>query len=610
MDVSVTHDDNEVDVSREIMQSSGSSSVSQISGEERNTVDLESQKTGSQEDTIVNSNVESNCMNLQKSYSLPQICIQSFLSSTINSFLTFGSVKNPPPEAVGLALDAIGRGVISMSYLFIGPALLYLAKQEVFDRCFADLYDEYIESLEVEDQDFTEERINAECEDIAPNMKVYGMKPSSLLSNMAAISGLCSAFIMPFFGTIVDHTPYRRQVGAISAGFLAMISSVQIILSQDTWAILVLLQFFGGFSFYAHNVSQYAYTSELSSVPSEQTSYNARLQAIMYSTMLIFLVIVMTLSNILNMDDVDTARLSQVFTSIVSASFFMYAWAYYMSDCQAKSRVPEGSMLMTCGLKKLMSTFNTIKVEYLALKWFLISICLSEAAASSFISIATTYMSHFLEMSSSEIGLSFFLSLISGIPGAAIGEYIGVMYSPLFSIISCLYVWLATTTAGAFILVGPESRKYIFIMCPLWGICLGWLHPLNTAVFCTIIPKGQETELMGLYIFAWNIISWLPPLLFTILNEAGYPMNWGLCSVGLFYVAALISIFQMGDYEQAVKSANGKHLEPLMSKITNESSMGVIQREGKGTTIKNPVIEMKNLDTSGSRNVVSKSCEW
>jgi MFS-type transporter involved in bile tolerance (Atg22 family) len=60
------------------------------------------------------------------------------------------------------------------------------------------------------------------------------------------------------------------------------------------------------------------------------------------------------------------------------------------------------------------------------------------------------------------------------------------------------------------------------------------------------MPCGQESELMGIYIFAGQILAWLPPLIFTAMNEAGVSMRWGLFSDAMFFLIALVISYNMG----------------------------------------------------------------
>jgi hypothetical protein len=71
----------------------------------------------------------------------------------------------------------------------------------------------------------------------------------------------------------------------------------------------------------------------------------------------------------------------------------------------------------------------------------------------------------------------------------------------------------------------------------------------------TIIPRGQEAELMGTYICACQMLAWLPPLVFTIMNEAGYSMRIGLFTLTMYFAISFCILFLVGDYGKAVGHA-------------------------------------------------------
>ena len=94
----------------------------------------------------------------------------------------------------------------------------------------------------------------------------------------------------------------------------------------------------------------------------------------------------------------------------------------------------------------------------------------------------------------------------------------------------------------------------------MWGFLMGWFYPLSTTVFCTLIPRGQESEMMGLFTFVGQVIVWLPPLFFGVLNEAGWSMKWGLVLDAAFFAAALVVCKCSVRFEEAVekKRENGE----------------------------------------------------
>lgn len=61
---------------------------------------------------------------------------------------------------------------------------------------------------------------------------------------------------------------------------------------------------------------------------------------------------------------------------------------------------------------------------------------------------------------------------------------------------------------------------------------------------------------MGIYLCSSQILGWLPPLVFTAMNEAGVTMYWNVASLCIFFgLAFLVSFLVASDFESAMKRA-------------------------------------------------------
>jgi hypothetical protein len=72
----------------------------------------------------------------------------------------------------------------------------------------------------------------------------------------------------------------------------------------------------------------------------------------------------------------------------------------------------------------------------------------------------------------------------------------------------------------------------------------------------TIRPSGQDAEMMGMYLFCGSAFTWLPPLVFTLINEHGVHITWGLASLNIFFFLGVVCLFAMGNYQQAIYSVH------------------------------------------------------
>jgi MFS-type transporter involved in bile tolerance (Atg22 family) len=327
-----------------------------------------------------------------------------------------------PMGASGLAVDVYARATIGMSSIFLGPALLELASEAA--------------GCEVED---------TECEN-----RVYGFRPSSLLTNIAIVAGLLGSAFLPLFGSIVDHTNHRRAVGAYTAGGLVLVKGVEVMVGPNTWFFVALLQVVSACLFQFHITASYAYVSDLSSDPTKQSEYNTSFFVIMYVSTLLFMMEVMGFSYLIGTEDVGTARISQVITSVTSAILFYFSWKYLLPDRAALSQVPEGMSLLTCGFRKVFRTFDKIRSEYKAVKWLMFAIAFAEAGSGALITVSTTYMKNVLGMNANEIGLVFFAVLLAGIPGSKIGNWLTIkVRNPVASVMVCDIFFIIVTTLAS-----------------------------------------------------------------------------------------------------------------------------------------------------------------
>jgi UMF1 family MFS transporter len=96
----------------------------------------------------------------------------------------------------------------------------------------------------------------------------------------------------------------------------------------------------------------------------------------------------------------------------------------------------------------------------------------------------------------------------------------------------------------------------------LLGINTGWFDPSERGFYVIIIPKNQDAEFMGIYISACQIIGWLPPLVFTAMNQAGIPSSIGLATLSLYILLGLLALsFGVPSYEESMNQAREQELE-------------------------------------------------
>jgi MFS-type transporter involved in bile tolerance (Atg22 family) len=461
------------------------------------------------------------------------------------------------------------------------------------------------------------------------------MKSSSLLAFMGTLGGFVGALFMPLLGAIVDHTPHRRLVAVATGVFLVTINAVQAVVSVDTgWRHIAFLQIIAGWCYAVHATAKYSYLPEMedevtnvapggygnvavnedssshddsperppstrtsspndngdSSVISRVTSINTGVSML---TQFLFLVLCIVLSSFLAPStpedptllqkaavDVSTARISQIATAVISVVLYTYSW-WKLPARPALHPLPPNSSLLTAGFKKLHSTFKELKTTHPSLAVYLFVTSLSEAAANAFTTIAVTYTKVVIHMSAVEAGILFAVVLLFGYPGASLSDkYITNKVGPFRSYLLSLLAWTVVTSVSTLFLSGPSSKPAVFVFGALWGGLMGWYYPTNATVFVEFIPRGQESEMMGLFIFVGQVLVWMPPLFFGVLNEAGVSMRWGLVLDAAFFAAAgLVCHFGIGVKKYDHLKLGKKNMSIEIEMTTNNAAEFTIDED-------------------------------
>ena len=174
-------------------------------------------------------------------------------------------------------------------------------------------------------------------------------------------------------------------------------------------------------------------------------------------------------------------------------------------------------------------------------------------AAASFTTVSVTFLVE-LGFSGTDTGIIFLIVLVSTIPGGYIAIYLTKRGNPIMTMKLVLVTFIVVNFV-AFILLGrPGLENTVYIWGPLWGIILGWFYPTQSLLFSSLMPKGQESELAGFYLYCGQILSWLPPLVFTIFNESPkIDLSWAGVQLNIYLFIALLLYQFMPSWSECVE---------------------------------------------------------
>eukprot|EP00592_Proboscia_alata_P014954 CAMPEP_0194395846 /NCGR_PEP_ID=MMETSP0174-20130528/124650_1 /TAXON_ID=216777 /ORGANISM="Proboscia alata, Strain PI-D3" /LENGTH=501 /DNA_ID=CAMNT_0039191827 /DNA_START=165 /DNA_END=1670 /DNA_ORIENTATION=- len=465
-------------------------------------------------------------------------------------------------EAEGLGWNYAGRGFLIMGGVFLSTALLSLAQKD------------------------------AGCDDLEPgeecNGRTHGIRPSSLLTLIGSVSMFVATAIMPIAGAIVDHTDYRRAVLISSDLILLVINFAQASLSEDTWFFVAMLQLVGPLFYLCGNVVLFAYIPEITDDSVLQTKYNTNFEACRAICMIFSLVSAVILARVFPgigesgtlKYEVGSARVAQVWVSTLGLVAFLVSF-WKMKPRVALSDVPQGKSLLTTSFYKIGNTLTTVWRHHPTLFWFSVSIILIESVGSSFLTIVITYMVDFLGFNSSQVAINFLIILLGIIAGNKtlpwLTRKLGLLQTLKLSTLGVISLTLFT----AIVVRGPEQGQIMYPLSFVMGYMKGSSNPNLRLIFLQIMPRGQESEMLGFYFFCSMGFSWGPPLLFTAINEAGFRTNYGLATMSVLPIIGFGTLHMMGQIESAVEHTRRTGKETI-STVSEEKDRG----HGHGISVK------------------------
>ena len=446
-------------------------------------------------------------------------------------------VFNGNREALAWALDSVGRSIQGISSAsFLATAILNLAK----------------EAAGCETEPLAGETDIPEC-----NGRVYGIRPSSLLTSYSVVVGVLATIFMPLIGAIIDYTSHRLRVGRVLAVISCALMIPTLFVSENMWFVVAVVQILQGFVGWGLNLIKYSYLPELTEDKELLNKYVASFTAIPFGGMVLFLVVLIGSFSFAGIadDDILSAQISQGIACIILTLTMVFAYARLFEARPPSHILPEGTSLFTAGFRQVYQTGCHIVNHHRALKWFYVQNAFTDAMLESLPVVVITFTTDTLEFTSTENGIVIMITLVSSIPGSLIAGWLNHRFKkPIMSTISALLLLVTTNVLAGVFLRGPDQKIGSYIAAIGWGMGFGWNRTCNEFMSSTLIPKGQDSEMMGIFLLTRSFLAWIPPLMFTLLNEAGVEQHYILIALSIFFVFALGSCLMIGNFAEAVAS--------------------------------------------------------
>jgi UMF1 family MFS transporter len=442
-------------------------------------------------------------------------------------------------EATGQGMDAAAKGILHVSTAFLGPALIQLAYTSAEER--------FCQEQDNVDNDNT-------CSPTEADLRVFGLRPSSILTVSSVTATAVAAVALPLIGALIDRSSHRKTVGAATAYALVFFNAIQVMLSQQNWPLFWLSKTVADFTFIIHTSILLAFMKDLTTSSETLATYSSKFSVLHFTFTAGFTLFVIVYARWAHQTIVQTSRSAHLVSAVIGFFLLFYSWLHLFGH-RPQRRQAEDSFVRNTFLA-LHSTVTNIRKHYPALKWFMLTLLWSpDLGSGTLMSIFGTLQKSLLQMSSTQIGMFNLTVLLSTIVGAFLAKYLNRRFNPLLSFRLCLVALSVVTALMSVFVRGPEQLHLFYLLSAAFGVTCGWLVPTERVLFCMLAPVGQEAEMMGLILCVHSAAAWLPPLLFSVINEAGFSLRWALASQDFIYGLAIVTSFGVGDYETAVQQA-------------------------------------------------------
>ena len=372
------------------------------------------------------------------------------------------------------------------------------------------------------------------------------------------IVNVFSASLMPLIGAMVDTTPYRRLLGRISAAIFCSVIFTGIFVSEETWFAIAILQIVMGFTAWFQAMVVYSYLPELTKDEAVLNEYTRKFATLAYTSMVLYLAVVTGAAGALGHmadndenkssldDEIATARIAQSVSFIVCSIGETLSWGFLFQKRPVIRKYEAGQSVWTQGFRQVGKTYVEIYKHYPRLKWFYLAVCFCDAALMAFTLLSITYLTEQLDMDAKQNGMTILFMLIAAIPGSYVGGYANRRIGPVLSSMASLVLLIIMTALIAILLKGPGQGIETYILAGGWGLGTGWKWTCDRMVLVLCLPNTeQNAELSGLYVFSRQVLSWLPPLVFTVLNEKGISLRIGIATLDIYLLAGLFAYWRL-----------------------------------------------------------------
>ena len=177
--------------------------------------------------------------------------------------------------------------------------------------------------------------------------------------------------------------------------------------------------------------------------------------------------------------------------------------------------------------------------------------------------MSITYINEVLKFNSTQISILFLIILLSTLPGSYFANWLANKTNPMIAFKAQIVSFIIVNFAAFLTLTDPSREIAAYVCGVFWGFHLGWYYPLEKLIYAVIIPQGQESELAGFFLYCTQILTFLPPLIFTVMNESGVSLHWAGIHLNIYLFVGFIFFQLMLPWDECIAAAKVNEMRPV-----------------------------------------------
>jgi MFS-type transporter involved in bile tolerance (Atg22 family) len=345
----------------------------------------------------------------------------------------------------------------------------------------------------------------------------FGIRWSNAITLPASIGAFSMLILGPLIGSMADYTPHRKLFGGIAVVVTIGCFALHIFISNSFLGVILAFSILGNVSYLSvYMLYRAPYLPELAVGP-EVAKLSAKGYLIMILSQIFFMGFFVGIGRAFGGTNPYNNMRSACIAAVIITSVLALIVLKYMGYREASSKLQPGENILTIGFKSVFNAFKEMSDNYTQLRRFLFFSSFANASFNAALALGTTYLIG-IGMSSLEVSAALSVGVIFGICGPLVVYYllgknmsirkIMLMTVVLFFCVIMLLPLLASIHLGL-----------LLIIMGALGISLGMWLSCGQAFFAELCPGGKEATFTGCYMFANKVCDWMPPLIFSIVNQ-------------------------------------------------------------------------------------------